>query len=205
MTKRCGQGGVGIYVSLRRKYILYDLHKRETKVEDDHKSKNSYFQSLDLCSWDWDAGKTMHYQLGNKMSSTFVSNSNWLCISDKKVRKRLEWRMYNVCRHLPLVGVSKRDKKAEKCKSRYLWPLSAWEHNATEFLFTFSSSIDYTLNYVEFVPVQCQLVIEKIQVGSNWGEKGLQIFLPQMQCVRPQPLKELEVLKSIERVWGRVE
>ena len=36
-------------------------------------------------------------------------------------------------------------------------------------------------------------------------EKGLQIFLPQMQCVRPQPLKELEVLKSIERVWGRVE
>ena len=37
------------------------------------------------------------------------------------------------------------------------------------------------------------------------GEKGLQIFLPQMQCVRPQPLKELEVLKSIERVWGRVE
>ena len=31
------------------------------------------------------------------------------------------------------------------------------------------------------------------------GEKVLQIFLPQMQCVRPEPLKELEVLKSIER------
>ena len=76
--------------------------------------------------------------------------------------------MENVqCRHLPLVGVSKRDKKTEKCKSRYLWLLSAREHNATEFLFTFPSSIDYTLNYVEFVPVQCQLGIEKIQVGSN--------------------------------------
>ena len=59
----------------------------ETIVQDDHKSKNSYIQSLDLCSWDWDAGKTMRYKLGNKMSSTFVSNSNWLCISDKKSAK----------------------------------------------------------------------------------------------------------------------
>ena len=50
MTEKCGQRGVGIYVSLRRKYILYDLHKRETKVQDDHKSKNSYIQSLDLYS-----------------------------------------------------------------------------------------------------------------------------------------------------------
>ena len=50
MTEKCGQRGVGIYVSLRRKYILYDLHKRETKVQDDHKSKNSYIQNLDLCS-----------------------------------------------------------------------------------------------------------------------------------------------------------
>ena len=34
--------------------------------------------------------------------------------------------MENVqCRHLSLVGVSKRDKKTEKCKSRYLWLLSA--------------------------------------------------------------------------------
>ena len=92
--------------------------------------------------------------------------------------------MENVqCRHLPLVGVSKRDKKAEKCKSRYLWLLSAWEHNATEFLFTFSSSIDYALNYVEFVPVQCQLVIEKIQVGSNWGGKrASDIFASNAVC-----------------------